>query len=540
MFSGRNANGTQHIVGTGNVGRLAVYGASPARIVYLAQHNNTAITALHLIGKTVGLVAREFNSRRRIALQSIGTKDVGKLAIHHSHTGKVRTAQSRQFGIGIGHISHLVHEPSVAQSPGIQHRQLAVVLQADNGILRVQHVQHREQAVATARIQTAFALENSLVEHLHLRLNVRLDKLLITAQLGRMVTANALVVVRRRVVVESTYTEIQHTIVSRILTNNPVGITHRESLLVCLWPAEHTIVEITLVHAPHVNQAKHNDASHHRRRLQLPSTESQQQNRTNGNNHKAAQSIGSEHRTTHLAHVGKNPCHHLLRNVARTHILLHVSLIRRGNIIAEEHVGHKPEEQSHTTRQGKRNRNVMHTRQMVLPATQTIRVLNHLLQCQHGKHRNSKLRNNQYARHRTELVVHRNVVQKEVCQPHKILAPRQHNAQRRSSQQAPPHRTLHHKEAQPEEHQHESTDINRAARAGLLTPILRKGTVKRRKGRVRMLHRRFIVGQKLACSALCVRHKQRPGLANAVTPHGDIASFQSAVGLVGRVFCLLG
>ena len=97
VFSGWNANGTQHIVGTGNVGRLAVYGASPARIVYLAQHNYTSRLAIYLISKAIGLVIRKLYRSRRIGLRSIRTKDFCELLVHNSNISKVRTAQSRQF-----------------------------------------------------------------------------------------------------------------------------------------------------------------------------------------------------------------------------------------------------------------------------------------------------------------------------------------------------------------------------------------------------------------------------------------------------------
>ena len=135
----------------------------------------------------------------------------------------------------------------------------------------------------------------------------------------------------------------------------------------------------------------------------------------------------------------------------------------------------------------------MYAREPVLPAAQAVGVFYHLLQRHHGEQGYGKLGYNQDAGYSAELVVHRHIVQEEVCQAHKVLAPREHDAQCRGSQEAPLHGTLQDEETQPEEHQYEGSDIDRTAGAWLFTPVLCEASVYGNEFLFGMLHGCLVV-----------------------------------------------
>ena len=91
-----------------------------------------------------------------------------------------------------------------------------------------------------------------------------------------MITTDALMIVTGLVLVECVRSEVQHTIVEVLVAQNQfVGLRLLLWSLTLSLGHEHTIVEITLVHCPQVDQAEHEDNSDGILLLQLAVHESQ-------------------------------------------------------------------------------------------------------------------------------------------------------------------------------------------------------------------------------------------------------------------------
>ena len=161
-------------------------------------------------------------------------------------------------------------------------------------------------------------------------------------------------IIRGSVVVKGAYCHIQHAVVFvGILKDELISLTGREGLCIGTWCYEHAVVEVALVHTPHICQAEYDNTCHHGNGLDLTPTVNKQNQGAHHNNDEAAHGICREHGLTHLAHVCEYLSHHVLRNIARTDILLHVHLVGSRDVVAKEHIGHQPEEEAHTAGESK-------------------------------------------------------------------------------------------------------------------------------------------------------------------------------------------
>ena len=167
------------------------------------------------------------------------------------------------------------------------------------------------------------------------------------------------------------------------------------------------------------------------------------------------------------------------------------------------------------------------------------RVFNKLLQRHHGHQRNGELCYHQYGSNCTELVVHGHVVQEEVGKSHEVLAPRQCYGEHGGKQQSPANGSTHYEQRQDKEHAHKGAHIDGTAGARLFAPILPQLAVQRAVLAVGLGHGALALRQGHACTALGVGDKQSPGLAYAIAPCSDIAAFQTARCLVGRILGLV-
>ena len=108
---------------------------------------------------------------------------------------QVELAHGQNLLVGIIHVVELIHEPCIAVGIGVLDGHRLSTLQGEDEVACVQHVQHRTDAVAVHLRHIAACLRHSLEDRLHLRTDILLNHLLITAQLGSMITANALMIV---------------------------------------------------------------------------------------------------------------------------------------------------------------------------------------------------------------------------------------------------------------------------------------------------------------------------------------------------------
>ena len=104
--------------------------------------------------------------------------------------------------VGVVHIVQLVDKPRIAQHIRVLNGHSLVILKRHDKIFRIEHVEHREDAIAFNFGHVAASLCQRRHELLHFRRNIVVNQILIATQLGSMITANALVIVARFVFVE--------------------------------------------------------------------------------------------------------------------------------------------------------------------------------------------------------------------------------------------------------------------------------------------------------------------------------------------------
>ena len=166
--------------------------------------------------------------------------------------------------VGIGDEEHVIDKPGVAHRPRVLHGHGLAALQGQDGVLGVEHVQHGEEAVAGDAVEASIGLGDGFVEGRELRLDVGFDELLVAAQLGGVVAADALVPVGGGVVVEGVHGEVHDAVVEvAVLQDGLVGGCLLEELLCGLGLGEHGVVEVALVDIPHIGGAEHEEAGYH-------------------------------------------------------------------------------------------------------------------------------------------------------------------------------------------------------------------------------------------------------------------------------------
>ena len=293
-----------------------------------------------------------------------------------------------------------------------------------------------------------------------------------------MISADTLVVIGSGIVIEGAHREIEHTVVCTLVGRqyHLVGLCLLKLLHACRGSREHAIIEITLIHSPHICQAQDDETDDHGHLLDTFPPIRQQHQSAHAHHNETSHGIGREHGSTHVRHIAKNIGRELLRYVSRLHILAHIALVGTGKIISKEQIRHQPEEQGHTSRQSKAEGKIMLAGEMppLTLSLQTGRVFHKFLQSKHSQQGDGELGNDKYTGHGAELIIHGDIIQEEVCESHEILSPRQEDTQDGGCQQAPLHGATYYEEAQDEKHQHESTHIDGSARARLFSPILSK------------------------------------------------------------------
>ena len=239
-----------------------------------------------------------------------------------------------------------------------------------------------------------------------------LNHLLITAKFGSMITAHTLVPVSRIVFIERIRGQVQDTIIQRlILQNHLISLCLTETLRLHLFFHKLFIVQIALVHTPHIYQTEHRQGTYQNMLLQFTHAIRPYQTSTEQDYKETTPSIRSKQTHTHLLQIGQQR-HQLVGRNTLQRIHLHGRYIRR-----EEYLRKHGKQQCQTTGQSETDQEIL------LTFLDDSRSSNHFLQGQHCQQRNGKFRYHQNGRYRTELIVHRHIVDKEIGETHEILSP---------------------------------------------------------------------------------------------------------------------
>ena len=108
---------------------------------------------------------------------------------------QINLAYSFNLLIGVGDVADIVHKPCVAVSVRILHGHCLTTLQGKDDVLRVEHVEDRIDRVACHTSHVALRISYGGHHLAHLGSDVILYHLLITTQLGSMITADRLMIV---------------------------------------------------------------------------------------------------------------------------------------------------------------------------------------------------------------------------------------------------------------------------------------------------------------------------------------------------------
>ncbi len=226
--------------------------------------------------------------------------------IGHSFVAQVHLAESVEFLIGVLHVAQLVHEPRIPIGIGVHDGHGLTALQRHDDVLHVEHVEHGVNRIAGQLRHIALRLGNGGHQLLHFGSDIGFNQLLITTQFRGVVASDGLMEIRSFVFVERVRREVQHAIVERLVFENlAVGGGHLNGHLAHALLDEHRVVQIALVHHPHVEQTEHGNAHDGIDGAQFSLHREQQQRRACGKNPERAPAVGSEERLAHGTQVGQ-------------------------------------------------------------------------------------------------------------------------------------------------------------------------------------------------------------------------------------------
>ncbi len=337
-----------------------------------------------------------------------------------------------------------------------------------------------------------------------------------------MVSTDTLMIIAGLVLVESVRGEVQHTVVQTlVLEYLLVGGCHLLRCLTLTLRNEHAIVEVSLVHLPHIYQTEHRHRCHGIYSLHFPEHGEEQQYRSCHYHPERAPAVGCEDSLSHSGDV----CHQRTELVGW--YLRQGMALSYGDVV-EEHSWHHGEHGGDACCQHETDGNI--PQQLLL-----IVIFQHFLQCHHSQEGYGKFGYDEYRGYRPELGIHRYIVEEEVGHRHEVPTPRQQYRQYGSGKKCPFHRTFHYEQSKYKQHQHEGSYIHWSARTWLVAPILAQLLVYLFIHRIGFLLYGLVVYHRHRRTTLGVRHQQRPCLVYSVAPLCDIVAIQTAIGLIGRV-----
>ena len=426
--------------------------------------------------------------------------------------------------VGIVHIVHLVNKPCVAVGIKVLYRNCLSCLQRHDEILGVEHIEHREEAVALHLGHIASSLSHAVPYLVLLVGDIGIYHLLIAAQLGSAIASDTLVIVRGLVLIESIRCEIEHTVVERLVAQDKfVGLGHAlRSIAYCLLH-KHIVVKVTLVDQPHIYEAQDGNTGYHHLGTHFSHLVKEEEGCTDDDDPERAPTVGREDCLSHLCQIAHQWYAILLRN------LLQGMILASRHKVAEESARHQGKKGTETGCQSEADVYELHL------LGKQLGLIHNALQCHHGQKRNGKLGYHEDGSHGSELGIHRHIVEEEIGKRHEVPTPREEDTQNGGCQECPLHRALHDKESQNEEHHHKGSYIYRATGTWLVAPVLTQLLIYLHKVGIGFLHGCLALAQRHRGSALGIRDEERPGFVDTITPLCDIVAVQSAVGLIGSI-----
>ena len=177
---------------------------------------------------------------------------------------------------------------------------------------------------------------------------------------------------------------------------------------------EVVVVQITLVDGKKIYQTQKYHTQGKRHRLHLVETICQQKNKSDSCHPETTPSISNKDRLTHFRQIICNEVERL-RITSESTSKLRSFILRQ--IRREEDSGQQCKQQCYAAGQAETG--------IKRPGflLEQVRLLKDTCQCHHRQQGDGKLGNHQNGSYRSELIVHRNIINKEVRQTHEIMSP---------------------------------------------------------------------------------------------------------------------
>ena len=208
--------------------------------------------------------------------------------------------------IGIIYILHLAYHPCSTHSVWVLYGSSSTTLKRHDEILSIEHIEYRIYGITVHLLHIALSLNDCSHSLLHLRWDIPLYEFLIATELCSMISSYALVEIWCLILIECIACEVEYTIIKiLILKNSLISLSH------FLWSStdsvahKHIVVEIALVHLPHIHKAEHSDDSHHHRSRHLFHLIYEEGCKANKNDEYASPTIWLEDSHADIAEVGK-------------------------------------------------------------------------------------------------------------------------------------------------------------------------------------------------------------------------------------------
>ena len=270
-------HGTENIVHPSQFHGFPIDGSRPSRIVDLREHQHTALSGVDVVSQAVRFIASDSDHTGCILFDGIPQLRL-KLRVGNSLMTQVQTPHGIHLLIGIVHISELVYEPGIAKDVRVLDGNGLPAFQGEDEIFGVEHIQYWEDTVTLYQSHVTASLRNSPEQLLHLRIDITFHKFLITAQLGCMVSADALMIVAGLVLIEGVRREVQHTVVEALVTQDQlIGLRLLLRSFTLRLRHKHLVVQISLIDLPQVEETEQEDGADGISLLQLSIPVEQQQ-----------------------------------------------------------------------------------------------------------------------------------------------------------------------------------------------------------------------------------------------------------------------
>ena len=200
------------------------------------------VTISQLVWFVCCLINRVTGNRRNDFL----TDFILEFTIGHRRKRRIEIGNRLHLGIGIINPFHFRDEPCVPQSSGIAYHRLFSVFERLDNITGVQHIQYRRIGIH----------------------QLMLYQILITTQLGGMISSHRFMIIRSTRLVETcrqswSRSSIQHSVIHIfVLQDITIGLGHGERIGFPGGSHEVTAIEITFIDRIHIADKNYDQRNH--------------------------------------------------------------------------------------------------------------------------------------------------------------------------------------------------------------------------------------------------------------------------------------